>query len=167
MRGGAKQLGVSVAHHPRTLWLRQRRVTQREVFGIGLQEISRSKAECPWHVFGNWIPDSPPAYGSRTITGSRHSLPRCCKHNGMVCRDRCPNGQALRSYWRVAHCATRPMCSGDWKFLVGPVTRGSRKTSKVWKRSKVRSCSKPLERNGSSGRIRTYNPPVNSRMLCH
>ena len=24
-----------------------------------------------------------------------------------------------------------------------------------------------LEKNGSSGRIRTYNPPVNSRMLCH
>jgi hypothetical protein len=23
------------------------------------------------------------------------------------------------------------------------------------------------ERNGSSGRTRTYNPPVNSRMLCH
>jgi len=23
------------------------------------------------------------------------------------------------------------------------------------------------ERNGSSGRIRTYNPSVNSRMLCH
>ncbi len=27
--------------------------------------------------------------------------------------------------------------------------------------------SKPLKRNGSSGRTRTYNPPVNSRMLCH
>jgi hypothetical protein len=25
----------------------------------------------------------------------------------------------------------------------------------------------PAERNGSSGRTRTYNPPVNSRMLCH
>jgi hypothetical protein len=24
-----------------------------------------------------------------------------------------------------------------------------------------------LEKNGSSGRTRTYNPPVNSRMLCH
>src|SRR5579859_1471620 len=23
------------------------------------------------------------------------------------------------------------------------------------------------EKNGSSGRTRTYNPPVNSRMLCH
>jgi hypothetical protein len=23
------------------------------------------------------------------------------------------------------------------------------------------------KKNGSSGRIRTYNPPVNSRMLCH
>ena len=25
----------------------------------------------------------------------------------------------------------------------------------------------PLQKNGSSGRTRTYNPPVNSRMLCH
>src|SRR4029077_1779093 len=25
----------------------------------------------------------------------------------------------------------------------------------------------PHKRNGSSGRTRTYNPPVNSRMLCH
>jgi hypothetical protein len=24
-----------------------------------------------------------------------------------------------------------------------------------------------LEKIGSSGRTRTYNPPVNSRMLCH
>jgi len=24
-----------------------------------------------------------------------------------------------------------------------------------------------IEKNGSSGRTRTYNPPVNSRMLCH
>ncbi len=24
-----------------------------------------------------------------------------------------------------------------------------------------------LKKNGSSGRTRTYNPPVNSRMLCH
>ena len=23
------------------------------------------------------------------------------------------------------------------------------------------------QKNGSSGRTRTYNPPVNSRMLCH
>jgi hypothetical protein len=23
------------------------------------------------------------------------------------------------------------------------------------------------KKNGSSGRTRTYNPPVNSRMLCH
>jgi hypothetical protein len=27
--------------------------------------------------------------------------------------------------------------------------------------------SKWLKKNGSSGRTRTYNPPVNSRMLCH
>jgi hypothetical protein len=27
--------------------------------------------------------------------------------------------------------------------------------------------SKPNKRIGSSGRTRTYNPPVNSRMLCH
>ncbi len=26
---------------------------------------------------------------------------------------------------------------------------------------------KPMKKNGSSGRTRTYNPPVNSRMLCH
>jgi len=24
-----------------------------------------------------------------------------------------------------------------------------------------------MKKNGSSGRTRTYNPPVNSRMLCH
>jgi hypothetical protein len=27
--------------------------------------------------------------------------------------------------------------------------------------------SKVAAKNGSSGRTRTYNPPVNSRMLCH
>ena len=27
--------------------------------------------------------------------------------------------------------------------------------------------SGPKKKNGSSGRTRTYNPPVNSRMLCH
>jgi hypothetical protein len=26
--------------------------------------------------------------------------------------------------------------------------------------------SSPMKKNGSSGRTRTYNPPVNSRMLC-
>jgi len=31
----------------------------------------------------------------------------------------------------------------------------------------VRRSANPLKRNGSSGRTRTYNPPVNSRMLCH
>jgi hypothetical protein len=30
-----------------------------------------------------------------------------------------------------------------------------------------RNCLQPTEKNGSSGRTRTYNPPVNSRMLCH
>ncbi len=30
-----------------------------------------------------------------------------------------------------------------------------------------RAARKLLKRNGSSGRTRTYNPPVNSRMLCH
>ncbi len=32
---------------------------------------------------------------------------------------------------------------------------------------KMSRCSKWKKRNGSSGRTRTYNPPVNSRMLCH
>jgi hypothetical protein len=31
----------------------------------------------------------------------------------------------------------------------------------------LREPLQPLEKNGSSGRTRTYNPPVNSRMLCH
>ena len=31
----------------------------------------------------------------------------------------------------------------------------------------VRKASNALKRNGSSGRTRTYNPPVNSRVLCH
>jgi hypothetical protein len=31
----------------------------------------------------------------------------------------------------------------------------------------ARRAGKGLKRNGSSGRTRTYNPPVNSRMLCH
>jgi integrase len=30
-----------------------------------------------------------------------------------------------------------------------------------------RGCQQVFEKNGSSGRTRTYNPPVNSRMLCH
>ena len=37
------------------------------------------------------------------------------------------------------------------------------KTCPNWKRRTVEL----LEKNGSSGRTRTYNPPVNSRMLCH
>jgi hypothetical protein len=32
---------------------------------------------------------------------------------------------------------------------------------------KSQRITKQLKRNGSSGRIRTYNPSVNSRMLCH
>ena len=28
-------------------------------------------------------------------------------------------------------------------------------------------CLQSAQKNGSSGRTRTYNPPVNSRMLCH
>ena len=31
----------------------------------------------------------------------------------------------------------------------------------------VRRAANSIKRNGSSGRTRTYNPPVNSRMLCH
>ena len=34
-------------------------------------------------------------------------------------------------------------------------------------RSQSAARHKPLKKNGSSGRTRTYNPPVNSRMLCH
>ena len=34
-------------------------------------------------------------------------------------------------------------------------------------RNKTRGFSKVKKKNGSSGRTRTYNPPVNSRMLCH
>ena len=32
---------------------------------------------------------------------------------------------------------------------------------------KIEGVPETEEKNGSSGRTRTYNPPVNSRMLCH
>jgi hypothetical protein len=34
-------------------------------------------------------------------------------------------------------------------------------------KEKLAVFSRLLKINGSSGRTRTYNPPVNSRMLCH
>ncbi len=48
-----------------------------------------------------------------------------------------------------------------WWFWKSP-EQGMRLIGTVW----TGRC-KPQKRNGSSGRTRTYNPPVNSRMLCH
>ena len=38
---------------------------------------------------------------------------------------------------------------------------------KVWESLRTRQPLRLSKKNGSSGRTRTYNPPVNSRMLCH
>ena len=51
---------------------------------------------------------------------------------------------------------------GDSKFLRDP-SKGPQSRLR-WKMSR---CSKSMKRIGSSGRTRTYNPSVNSRMLCH
>ena len=58
-----------------------------------------------------------------------------------------------------------------------PVRMGSGTVAESWKSYLMSACPGLAEReliqhladekNGSSGRTRTYNPPVNSRMLCH
>ena len=45
-------------------------------------------------------------------------------------------------------------------------TEGAQKWAQ-WKGVEVEQGPQATEKNGSSGRTRTYNPPVNSRMLCH
>ena len=74
---------------------------------------------------------------------------------------------AIRMSKRYGHIgnrlsAPRPTYSDERKLPPGPS-----KSPQSRRRSRMHLFSKSMKRNGSSGRTRTYNPPVNSRMLCH
>ena len=59
----------------------------------------------------------------------------------------------------------------DLSALENPVSHQRKPNSLKRRNTTVPSsfarCLQMVEKNGSSGRTRTYNPPVNSRMLCH
>jgi integrase len=80
--------------------------------------------------------------------------------------------RGLRMVMRYAHLSPAYL-SAEVGLLDAPVppAPGGERATKGQRASKgVRRPAKVVEfpkKNGSSGRIRTYNPPVNSRMLCH
>ena len=55
----------------------------------------------------------------------------------------------------------------DAQQIEGGSLQKSLQSGQIEGRRRVRKASKSLKRFGSSGRIRTYNPSVNSRMLYH
>ena len=102
------------------------------------------------------------SHSRHAIAGRRHSVSGCSEHDGLVRCDGDPHGEAVWSTLAAKPYATRRM------FLDGPKFRWCPSRSPQSRpRSEMSLCSKSLKKNGSSGRIRTYNPPVNSRMLCH
>ena len=80
--------------------------------------------------------------------------------------------RGLRMVMRYAHLSPAYL-SAEVSLLDAPVQPSpsrERATKGQRARKGVRRPGKGVEfakENGSSGRIRTYNPPVNSRMLCH
>jgi len=70
-----------------------------------------------------------------------------------------------KRYGHIGHTARRQAVE-----MLGSATafdaEGAQKWAQ-WQGPALEQTPQVLEKNGSSGRTRTYNPPVNSRMLCH
>jgi hypothetical protein len=73
-------------------------------------------------------------------------------------RTRAIFSQRKRHWSRLEKTVFYPRRRNSFKPQNTTVPNGSKFASGNWQ---------VLERNGSSGRTRTYNPPVNSRVLCH
>ena len=101
-------------------------------------------------------------HGLHALAGGRRSIPSRSSDHGLERIDRNPNVKALRSH--------RPRLVRDAMDLLGNGIENPSEYPKNSPQLKIGEIGKPnedYEKNGSSGRTRTYNPPVNSRMLCH